>query len=167
MSKTEVNHNSFMFRLQLPRGAVRHVPVGKHVYLKAHIQGKHPGTLHYTMHCACSTRCLQSIGHFTNKCTCKTQFLNSVNMKTCSRKYAFKNTFNEKGAKKLYAHTLNLILERSFKHIGTATSTILLHQLFHLARSFVVVYRGKFCPCLASRRTSVIPRGGRYDNIRS
>lgn len=38
VSKTEVNHNTHMFRLQLPRGTVRHVPVGKHVYLKALIQ---------------------------------------------------------------------------------------------------------------------------------
>lgn len=38
VSKTEVNHNTFVFRLQLPRGCVRHVPVGKHIYLKAHIQ---------------------------------------------------------------------------------------------------------------------------------
>lgn len=38
VSKTEVNHNTFLFRLQLPRGCVRHVPVGKHVYLKTHIQ---------------------------------------------------------------------------------------------------------------------------------
>ncbi|XP_070691505.1 cytochrome b5 reductase 4 [Pempheris klunzingeri] len=38
VSKTEVNHNTYVFRLQLPRGTVRHVPVGKHVYLKALIQ---------------------------------------------------------------------------------------------------------------------------------
>ncbi|XP_054477451.1 cytochrome b5 reductase 4 [Anoplopoma fimbria] len=38
VSKTEVNHNSHVFRLQLPRGTVMHVPVGKHVYLKALIQ---------------------------------------------------------------------------------------------------------------------------------
>ncbi|XP_075962997.1 cytochrome b5 reductase 4 isoform X2 [Anarhichas minor] len=38
VSKTEVNHNTHMFRLQLPRGTVMHVPVGKHVYLKALIQ---------------------------------------------------------------------------------------------------------------------------------
>ncbi|XP_071390917.1 cytochrome b5 reductase 4 isoform X2 [Centroberyx affinis] len=37
-SKTEVNHNTHVFRLQLPRGTVMHVPVGKHVYLKALIQ---------------------------------------------------------------------------------------------------------------------------------
>ncbi|CAJ1061879.1 cytochrome b5 reductase 4 [Xyrichtys novacula] len=38
VSKTEVNHNTYVFRLQLPRGTVRHVPVGQHVYLKANIQ---------------------------------------------------------------------------------------------------------------------------------
>ncbi|XP_059194252.1 cytochrome b5 reductase 4 [Centropristis striata] len=38
VSKAEVNHNTHMFRLQLPRGTVMHVPVGKHVYLKASIQ---------------------------------------------------------------------------------------------------------------------------------
>ncbi|KAF7654722.1 hypothetical protein LDENG_00065580 [Lucifuga dentata] len=44
VSKTEVNHNSHVFRLQLPHGSVMHVPVGKHVYLKALVQGKKPGT---------------------------------------------------------------------------------------------------------------------------
>uniref|UniRef100_A0AAQ4QED1 Cytochrome b5 reductase 4 n=2 Tax=Gasterosteus aculeatus aculeatus TaxID=481459 RepID=A0AAQ4QED1_GASAC len=39
VSKTEVNHNTHVFRLQLPRGTVMHVPVGKHVYLKALAQG--------------------------------------------------------------------------------------------------------------------------------
>ncbi|KAL6108673.1 cyb5r4 [Pungitius sinensis] len=39
VSKTEVNHNTHVFRLQLPRGTVMHVPVGKHVYLKALTQG--------------------------------------------------------------------------------------------------------------------------------
>ncbi|XP_068426896.1 cytochrome b5 reductase 4 [Clinocottus analis] len=38
VSKTEVNHDTHMFRLQLPRGTVMHVPVGKHVYLKALMQ---------------------------------------------------------------------------------------------------------------------------------
>ncbi|XP_042346214.1 cytochrome b5 reductase 4 [Plectropomus leopardus] len=38
VSKTEVNHNTQVFRLQLPRGSVMHVPVGKHVYLKTLIQ---------------------------------------------------------------------------------------------------------------------------------
>ncbi|KAG8010373.1 Cytochrome b5 reductase 4 [Nibea albiflora] len=38
VSKTEVNYNTYVYRLQLPRGSVRHVPVGKHVYLKALIQ---------------------------------------------------------------------------------------------------------------------------------
>ncbi|KAM3872752.1 cytochrome b5 reductase 4 [Diretmus argenteus] len=38
VSKTEVNHNTHVFRLQLPRGTVMHVPVGKHVCLKARIQ---------------------------------------------------------------------------------------------------------------------------------
>lgn len=42
VSKTEVNHNTHVFRLQLPRGTVMHVPVGKHVYLKTLIQGKEP-----------------------------------------------------------------------------------------------------------------------------
>lgn len=40
VSKTEVNYNTYVFRLQLPRGSVRHVPVGQHVYLKANVQGK-------------------------------------------------------------------------------------------------------------------------------
>lgn len=40
VSKTQMNHNTFMFRLQFPRGTVAYVPVGKHVYLKAQIQGK-------------------------------------------------------------------------------------------------------------------------------
>ncbi|XP_028282077.1 cytochrome b5 reductase 4 isoform X2 [Parambassis ranga] len=35
VSKTEVNHNTYVFRLQMPRGTVMHVPVGKHVYLKS------------------------------------------------------------------------------------------------------------------------------------
>ncbi|KAA8592017.1 hypothetical protein FQN60_017422 [Etheostoma spectabile] len=35
VSKTQVNHNTYVFRLQFPRGTVMHVPVGKHVYLKA------------------------------------------------------------------------------------------------------------------------------------
>ncbi|XP_047217981.1 cytochrome b5 reductase 4 isoform X3 [Girardinichthys multiradiatus] len=39
VSKTEVNHNTHVFRLQFPRGTVMHVPVGKHVYLKALIEG--------------------------------------------------------------------------------------------------------------------------------
>ncbi|XP_017269742.1 cytochrome b5 reductase 4 isoform X1 [Kryptolebias marmoratus] len=38
ISKTQVNHNTQLFRLQCPRGTVIHVPVGKHVYLKAPIQ---------------------------------------------------------------------------------------------------------------------------------
>ncbi|XP_076004560.1 cytochrome b5 reductase 4 [Genypterus blacodes] len=38
LSKTDVNHNTQLFRLQLPRGTVMQVPVGKHVYLKALIQ---------------------------------------------------------------------------------------------------------------------------------
>ncbi|KAM9851616.1 cytochrome b5 reductase 4 isoform 2-T2 [Aulostomus maculatus] len=37
-SKTEVNHNTHVLRLQLPRGTVMNVPVGKHVYLKALVQ---------------------------------------------------------------------------------------------------------------------------------
>lgn len=45
VSKTQMNHNTFMFRLQFPRGTVAYVPVGKHVYLKAQIQGKCPGSL--------------------------------------------------------------------------------------------------------------------------
>ncbi|KAM4735856.1 cytochrome b5 reductase 4 isoform 2-T2 [Anableps anableps] len=39
MSKTQVNHNTYVFRLQFPRGTVMHVPVGKHIYLKALIEG--------------------------------------------------------------------------------------------------------------------------------
>ncbi|XP_041650363.1 cytochrome b5 reductase 4 isoform X2 [Cheilinus undulatus] len=38
LSKTEVNHNTYVFRFQPPRGSVRQVPVGQHVYLKANIQ---------------------------------------------------------------------------------------------------------------------------------
>ncbi|XP_072251055.1 cytochrome b5 reductase 4 isoform X2 [Leuresthes tenuis] len=38
VSKTDVNHNTHMFRLQFSRGTVMHVPIGKHVYLKAQIQ---------------------------------------------------------------------------------------------------------------------------------
>lgn len=40
VSKTEVNHNTYLFRLQLPAGTVMHVPVGKHVCLKALVQGE-------------------------------------------------------------------------------------------------------------------------------
>ncbi|XP_068603427.1 cytochrome b5 reductase 4 [Brachionichthys hirsutus] len=35
VSKTEVNRNTSIFRMRLPRGTVRHLPVGKHVFLKA------------------------------------------------------------------------------------------------------------------------------------
>ncbi|KAJ0066250.1 hypothetical protein NL108_004116 [Boleophthalmus pectinirostris] len=38
VSQTEVNHNTQIYRLQLPPGTVMQVPVGKHVYLKTHIQ---------------------------------------------------------------------------------------------------------------------------------
>ncbi|XP_068188492.1 cytochrome b5 reductase 4 [Antennarius striatus] len=38
VSKTEVNHNTYIFRMQLPPGTVRHLPVGQHVFLKALIQ---------------------------------------------------------------------------------------------------------------------------------
>ncbi|KAM6967520.1 cytochrome b5 reductase 4, partial [Aplochiton taeniatus] len=38
VSKTEVNYNTHVFRLQLPRGTMMHVPVGKHIYLKAFVQ---------------------------------------------------------------------------------------------------------------------------------
>ncbi|KAK2844085.1 hypothetical protein Q5P01_010744 [Channa striata] len=38
LSKTEVNHNTYVFRLQLPHGTVMNVPAGKHVYLKALIE---------------------------------------------------------------------------------------------------------------------------------
>ncbi|XP_061571294.1 cytochrome b5 reductase 4 isoform X2 [Cololabis saira] len=38
VSRSEVNHNTHVFRIQLPRGSVMHVPVGKHVYLQALIQ---------------------------------------------------------------------------------------------------------------------------------
>ncbi|KAM6893370.1 cytochrome b5 reductase 4 [Xenentodon cancila] len=37
-SKTEVNYNTHIFRVQFPRGTIMHVPVGKHIYLKALIQ---------------------------------------------------------------------------------------------------------------------------------
>uniref|UniRef100_A0A4W5Q5M7 Cytochrome b5 reductase 4 n=1 Tax=Hucho hucho TaxID=62062 RepID=A0A4W5Q5M7_9TELE len=40
VSKTEVTHDTWVFRLQLPLGTLMHVPVGKHIYLKALIQGK-------------------------------------------------------------------------------------------------------------------------------
>lgn len=43
VSKTEVNHNTLIFRVQLPPGTVRQVPVGTHVYLKALVQGEQPG----------------------------------------------------------------------------------------------------------------------------
>lgn len=55
VSKSQMNHNTFMFRLQFPRGTVAYVPVGKHVYLKAQIQGKRPGCLlspHTAHHCS-------------------------------------------------------------------------------------------------------------------
>ncbi|XP_008431082.1 cytochrome b5 reductase 4 isoform X2 [Poecilia reticulata] len=39
VSKMEVTHNTHVFRLQLPGGTVMHVAVGKHVYLKAIIEG--------------------------------------------------------------------------------------------------------------------------------
>lgn len=42
-SKTEVNHNTLIFRVKLPPGTIRHVPVGAHVYLKALVQGEQPG----------------------------------------------------------------------------------------------------------------------------
>lgn len=38
VSRTEVSHNTHLYRLQLPPGSVMHVPVGKHVYLKANVQ---------------------------------------------------------------------------------------------------------------------------------
>uniref|UniRef100_A0A8C8DKD5 Cytochrome b5 reductase 4 n=1 Tax=Oryzias sinensis TaxID=183150 RepID=A0A8C8DKD5_9TELE len=38
LSKTEVNYNTQVFRLQCPQGTIIHVPVGKHVYLKACIK---------------------------------------------------------------------------------------------------------------------------------
>lgn len=38
VSRSEVNHNTLLLRLQLPRGSVMHVPVGKHVYLRALLQ---------------------------------------------------------------------------------------------------------------------------------
>ncbi|KAF3691500.1 Cytochrome b5 reductase 4 [Channa argus] len=38
LSKTKVNHNTYLFRLQLPDGTSMNVPAGKHVYLKALIQ---------------------------------------------------------------------------------------------------------------------------------
>lgn len=44
VSKTEVNHNTLIFRVRLPHGTIRHVPVGTHVYLKALVEGQQPGT---------------------------------------------------------------------------------------------------------------------------
>ncbi|XP_062322502.1 cytochrome b5 reductase 4 [Osmerus eperlanus] len=38
VSKSEVTHDTLVFRLQLPQGTLLHVPTGKHVYLKARIQ---------------------------------------------------------------------------------------------------------------------------------
>uniref|UniRef100_A0A7N8XSI6 Cytochrome b5 reductase 4 n=1 Tax=Mastacembelus armatus TaxID=205130 RepID=A0A7N8XSI6_9TELE len=38
LSKIVVNHNTLVFRLQPPHGTVMQMPVGKHVYLKAHVQ---------------------------------------------------------------------------------------------------------------------------------
>ncbi|CAF90242.1 unnamed protein product [Tetraodon nigroviridis] len=38
VSKTEVNHNTLIFRVKLPPGTIRHVPVGRHVYLKALVE---------------------------------------------------------------------------------------------------------------------------------
>ncbi|XP_057690240.1 cytochrome b5 reductase 4 isoform X2 [Corythoichthys intestinalis] len=38
VSKTELNHNTHMFQLQLPSGTVMHVPVGAHLYFKSLIQ---------------------------------------------------------------------------------------------------------------------------------
>ncbi|KAL0984960.1 hypothetical protein UPYG_G00151120 [Umbra pygmaea] len=38
VSKTAVTHNTWVFRLQLPRGTAMHVPVGKHIYLKTLIE---------------------------------------------------------------------------------------------------------------------------------
>uniref|UniRef100_A0A3P8Z8P5 Cytochrome-b5 reductase n=1 Tax=Esox lucius TaxID=8010 RepID=A0A3P8Z8P5_ESOLU len=38
VSKTEVTHDTWLFRLQLPSGTAMHVPVGKHIYLKILIQ---------------------------------------------------------------------------------------------------------------------------------
>uniref|UniRef100_A0A3B4AYS1 Uncharacterized protein n=1 Tax=Periophthalmus magnuspinnatus TaxID=409849 RepID=A0A3B4AYS1_9GOBI len=40
VSRTEVNHNTQVYRLQLPPGTMMQVPVGKHVYLRAHIEGE-------------------------------------------------------------------------------------------------------------------------------
>ncbi|XP_061633632.1 cytochrome b5 reductase 4 isoform X2 [Phyllopteryx taeniolatus] len=38
VSKTEVNHNTYVFQLQLPRGTIMHVPAGRHLYLKSLVQ---------------------------------------------------------------------------------------------------------------------------------
>ncbi|XP_077453760.1 cytochrome b5 reductase 4 isoform X2 [Stigmatopora argus] len=38
VSKTELNHNTHMFQLQLPSGSAMHVPVGAHIYFKSIIQ---------------------------------------------------------------------------------------------------------------------------------
>uniref|UniRef100_A0A4W5RL49 Cytochrome b5 reductase 4 n=1 Tax=Hucho hucho TaxID=62062 RepID=A0A4W5RL49_9TELE len=40
VSKTAVTHDTWVFRLQLPLGTLMHVPVGKHIYLKAVIQDR-------------------------------------------------------------------------------------------------------------------------------
>lgn len=50
VSKTEVNHNTLIFRLQLPFGTVRHVPVGKHVYLKAFVESKQNAKCLFQLH---------------------------------------------------------------------------------------------------------------------
>ncbi|XP_051574009.1 cytochrome b5 reductase 4-like isoform X2 [Myxocyprinus asiaticus] len=39
VSRTEVTHDTQIFRLQLPPGSRLHVPVGRHVYLKTSVQG--------------------------------------------------------------------------------------------------------------------------------
>lgn len=44
VSKTEVNHNTLIFRVKLPPGTIRHVPVGTHVYLKALVEGEQSGS---------------------------------------------------------------------------------------------------------------------------
>lgn len=43
VSRAEVTHNTLIFRVDLPPGAIRHVPVGAHVYLKALVEGEQAG----------------------------------------------------------------------------------------------------------------------------
>lgn len=49
VSRTALNHNTYVFRLQLPCGTVMQVPVGKHIYLKALIDGEYQTTQIYLL----------------------------------------------------------------------------------------------------------------------